>query len=53
MELRYLTIKETAEVMRISISTLRRYIKAGKVQTHRIGRKYLILETDIPTFFRS
>jgi len=48
----YLTTKEAAELLRVSLRTLYRWIKEGKVQTKRIGQKHLILRTDIPTFLR-
>jgi len=49
---KYLTYKETAEILRVSVSTIRRWVREGKIHPQRIGKKPLVLETDIPTFMR-
>jgi len=48
----YLTLREAADIMRVSAMTVRRWVKAGKLPFQKAGRKYLIAKTDIPTFLR-
>ncbi len=44
---KYLTRKETSELLKISLPTLNEYTKSGKVKGHRIGGRVLYLESDI------
>jgi excisionase family DNA binding protein len=37
-----LTVQETAELLRVSDESVRRYIKAGTLTAGRVGRRYLI-----------
>lgn len=50
---RYYTLPEAAEIMRVSVSTLRRWIKAKKLPYKKAGKRYLIMDIDIPTFLRN
>ena len=36
--IKFYTIPETAEVLRVTPQTVRSYIKKGKIKSHRIGR---------------
>ena len=52
MELEYLTLEEVAKILRVSLSTIRRWVREGKIEVKRVGKKPLVLKTDIPTFLR-
>lgn len=41
------TIEETAEILKLSISTVRAYIKSGKIKAARIGTRWRITEAEI------
>lgn len=43
----FMTVKETAKKLNISIFTLHRWIKIGQISCYRSGRKYLFSESDI------
>ena len=47
-----LTIKQAAEHLQVSSKTLRRWIDAGDLIAHRLGRQWRISETDLQTFIR-
>ncbi len=38
----FYTAKELAEKLRVNIMTIYRYIKAGKIQTYKIGKEFRI-----------
>lgn len=42
----YLTIEEAAEMLRVSTSTIRRWIRDGDIAAHRIGRRRVVLRKD-------
>lgn len=42
----FLTIDETAEMLRVSSSTIRRWIRAGTLTAHRAGRRRILLRKD-------
>ena len=44
------TIDETAELLGITTTTVRNYIKAGRLSGQRIGRPYLVSQRAIKTF---
>ena len=46
MEKVYSTEK-VAEMLHVSVITIRRYIKSGKLPASKIGKSYCILESDI------
>ena len=48
-ESRYLTRKETAEVLHISLPTLNEYSKRGILKSHRVGSRVLYLESQVLT----
>jgi len=47
MEHRLLTIAEAAEVLRVSQSTLRRWIRLGLIPSRKLGRRRLLLASEI------
>ena len=48
----YLTIKETAELLKVTRRTVQRWIKDEKLPSIKIGGTVRILKTDIPTYAR-
>jgi|TARA_B100001173_G_C15817245_1_gene474616 excisionase family DNA binding protein len=42
-----LTVKETAEYLKVSEQSIHSYIKKGFIKAHKMGRIYLIKRTDI------
>ena len=47
-----LTIKQAAEHLQVSSKTIRRWIDAGDLIAHRLGRQWRFSETDLQTFIR-
>lgn len=47
-----LTLNEAAELLRVSYSTLRNWIKRGKIPVLNEGRTYRIKKSDIEKRFR-
>jgi len=48
-----LTMRELAEDLRVSVETLNRYKKAGKLPHHKIGDRIFIYEDDYFNFLNS
>ncbi len=46
----YLTTKEIANLLRINVLTVRRWIMAGKLQATSLGKEYRIKKTDLESF---
>lgn len=42
-----LTVREVAEMMRVSTMTVYRLIKAGELTATRVGHSYRIFDTDV------
>jgi len=42
-----LTIRETAELLRVSEPTVRRWLRAGAIPSRKLGRRRLILAKDL------
>ena len=42
-----LTTKETAELLRVSPITLRKFIRDDSLPAHKMGRKWVFLKTEI------
>lgn len=51
--MKYYTLKEASEIMKVCIQTLRRYIASGKLKASKIGKAYLLDEEDIKSFIAS
>lgn len=47
---RYLTLTEAAELARISVSTMRAWIRSGRVRALRPGRRLLLVEAELHAF---
>jgi excisionase family DNA binding protein len=41
------TTKQVAGLLQVSVITIRRYIKSGKLKASKIGKNYRIKESDI------
>jgi len=46
----YLNLKQIAKKLKISVVTVRRYIKSGKLKAKKIGRDYRISDNDLNIF---
>jgi len=46
----FYTAKELAEKLRVNIMTIYRYIKAGKVKAHKIGKEFRITKQEFNKF---
>lgn len=46
----FYTAKELAEKLRVNIMTIYRYIKAGKLNAHKIGKDFRIDKNDFNKF---
>ncbi len=42
------TVKEVAEVLRLHVDSIRRYVKEGKLKSFCFGRKFLIKGETLP-----
>lgn len=49
----YYTLKEASEVVHIGVRTLREYVKDGKIKASKVGRSYLVGETELDRFIKS
>lgn len=47
-----LTLKELAEILRIHYSTIRRYVKEGKITVKKLGGRYFFLKGDLPALMK-
>jgi len=50
---RLLTLKEAAEVLRLSTRTLRAYVQRGEVQGRIIGGRWRFRRADLDAFFEN
>jgi excisionase family DNA binding protein len=48
--IKFYTIPETAEALRVTPQTVRAYIKNGKLKELRVGRPILITENNLKEF---
>ncbi len=46
----FLTAEEVAEMLKVNIMTIYRYIKAGKIKAHKIGKNFRIEKTEFEAF---
>ena len=49
-ELKVYTVKEVAEILRVSQMSVSRYIKPGKLKSSKLGRMHRIIESDLKAF---
>jgi excisionase family DNA binding protein len=47
---RYLTLTEAASFLRLSVTTLSKLIKSGKIKSYSTGKKFLLLIEDLEKF---
>lgn len=52
MEIEMLTIDEVSAVLRVHPETLRRFIREGKINAHKIGRRKLISKEEMEKFIK-
>lgn len=50
--IKFYTIQETAEALKVTPQTIRAYIKQGKLKSQRIGRPILITENNLKEFLK-
>lgn len=48
--IKFYTVQEAAEVLKVTAQTVRKYIKSGRLKGIRIGKGDLITDTDIKKF---
>ena len=53
MEKEFYTPAEIAEKLRVNIMTIYRYIKAGKINAHKLGKDFRISTEEYERFLRS
>lgn len=49
----YLTIVETAKLLRVCDRTIRRQIKEGKLKAYKVGRSYRITQESIQEYLNN
>lgn len=52
MEIEMLTIDEVSAVLRVHPETLRRFIREGKINAYKIGRRKLISKEEMEKFIK-
>lgn len=52
MEKEYYIARELADKLRVNIMTIYRYIKAGKLIGHKIGKEFRIEHTEFERFMK-
>ena len=50
---RFLTIREAAEVLRLSTRTVREYVKRGEIKGKIIGKRWRFRRADLDAFFEN
>ncbi len=50
---RLLTLKEAAEVLRLSARTVREYVKRGEIRGKIIGKRWRFRRADLDAFFEN
>ena len=51
--IKFYTIPETAEALKVTPQTIRAYIKKGRIKSQRIGRPILITENNLKEFLQA
>ena len=49
----FLTLREAAEVLRLSTRTVREYVKRGEIRGKIIGKRWRFRRADLDTFFEN
>ncbi len=50
---RFLTLREVAEVLRLSPRTVRNYLKRGEIRGKIIGKRWIFRRADLDAFFEN
>jgi len=50
---RFLTLREAAEVLRLSTRTVRNYLKRGEIRGKIIGKRWKFKRADLDAFFEN
>ncbi|HHT09990.1 MAG: helix-turn-helix domain-containing protein [Atribacterota bacterium] len=50
---KFLTIKEISEDLKVSVSTVRRWVMEGKLKTYKLGKVIRISEEDLMEFIEN
>lgn len=46
----YYTIKEVAEMLKVVYMTVYRWVKSGKLESYKVGKKFMIKKSDLDKF---
>ena len=49
----YYTAKDVADMLKVNIMTIYRYIKAGRLQAHKIGKDFRIEKSELERFLKA
>lgn len=52
-EITLFSLNEISEEMSLSVQTLRRYIKDGKLTAQKLGNNYYVTEENLKKFFKT
>lgn len=52
MERDFYTAQELADKLRVNVMTIYRYIKAGKLKAHKIGKEFRIKHSEFEHFMK-
>lgn len=50
--MKYLTANEVADILKLEVHAVRRYIKNGNLQGKKVGRQYLISQEALEKFMK-
>lgn len=53
MEYEFLTVEETAKILKVTKMTIYRYIKAGKLMAYRAGKDFRINKQEFDKFLNN
>jgi len=53
MTTKFYTPQEISDILRVNVMTIYRYIRAGKITAHKIGKDYRIDEKEYEEFLKS
>lgn len=51
--MRFYTLAEIAEMMKLNQQTIRKYVREGKLKAALFGREYRVREDDLNAFYES
>jgi excisionase family DNA binding protein len=50
----YYTVEEVKDILKVSLETVRRYVRSGKLPAIKLGNKYIRIEKrDLETFLKT